>query len=131
MTAPLLLARAAAAPRAERGLDVRPRSGVPSAFDVHVARELAYFEGHFEHEPILAGVVQIEVLVSPQAASIWPDLGRIRRIAKLRFRSPIRPGDDLLLTLARPEPTRVDFEMRRGTEVCSSGTLLFELPLGG
>jgi 3-hydroxymyristoyl/3-hydroxydecanoyl-(acyl carrier protein) dehydratase len=113
----------ASAPRLD--FHPRPRPGQSGAFDVHVPRDLAYFEGHFEREPILAGVVQLEVLVCRQVAEIWPDLTPIRRIGKLRFRTSIRPGDDLVLTLARPEPARVDFEVHRGLELCSWGTLHF------
>lgn len=106
-----------------RHFDPRPRAGEPGAFDVHTPERLAYFEGHFEGHAILAGVVQLEILVARQIAALWPRLTRVERITRLRFRRPICPGDDLVLRLSRPEPQRVDFEVRRGPHPCSSGTL--------
>jgi acyl-coenzyme A synthetase/AMP-(fatty) acid ligase len=109
-----------------RHFDLRPRSDVPGRFDVHVPADLAYFEGHFPGDPILAGVVQLQVLVARQVAVMWPELSPVRRIARLRFRRPVRGGDDLVLDLERPEPSRVDFEIARGGEGCSSGTLIYD-----
>jgi acyl-coenzyme A synthetase/AMP-(fatty) acid ligase len=123
-----LLQGAARAPRTDvpRAFDAKPIAGRPGAFDVHVPVDLAYFEGHFEGHPILPGVVQLEILVARQVTAAWPELMRVRQITRLRFRAPISPGDDLVLSLERPEPHRVDFEVRRGATACSSGTLHFE-----
>ena len=111
--------------RPARSFEPRARPGQPGAFDVHVPAELAYFDGHFDGHAILAGIVQLEVLIARQVSAIWPELTRIRRVTRLRFRLPIRPGDDIVLELVRPKPARVDFAIRRGTEACSSGTLHF------
>ena len=105
----------------------RPRSGSPGTFDVHVPADLAYFQGHFPGEPILAGVVQIE-LVLEHVALTWPELARLATVRRLRFRRPIRPGDDLELAVERSAPERVDFEITRQGARCSSGTLEFRLP---
>jgi uncharacterized membrane protein len=110
-----------------RRFELRPRDGNPGGFDVHVPANLAYFEGHFDGHAILPGVVQVEVLVARQIAITWPELARIRRVTKLRFKRPIRPGDDLVLQITRPDRERVDFDVRCGTERCSSGTLHFEV----
>jgi len=110
-----------------RRFEPRPRDGTPGSFDVHVPANLAYFEGHFNGHAILPGVVQVEVLVARQIAITWPELGRIRRVTRLRFKRPIRPGDDLVLQITRPDRERVDFDVRCGTERCSSGTLHFEV----
>ena len=106
---------------------MRPRPEQPGTFDVHVPPELAHFDGHFDGDAILAGVVQVEVLVSRQIEAMWTELVCVRKITRLRFRRPIRPGDDLVLQLERPEPARVDFEIRCGLTACSSGTLHFEV----
>jgi 3-hydroxymyristoyl/3-hydroxydecanoyl-(acyl carrier protein) dehydratase len=108
-----------------RRFEPRPRPGQPGAFDVHVPRELTYFEGHFDGHAILAGIVQLEILIARQVSAIWPELTRIRRVTRLRFRVPIHPGDDIVLELERPKPARVDFAIRRGATACSSGTLHF------
>ena len=114
-----------------RHFDPRPRSEEPGLFDVAVPRDLAYFEGHFPGDGVLAGVVQLQVLVVRQAAVMWPELERPRRLSRLRFRRPIRPGDDLVLRLTRPEPARVDFDLRRAEVPCSAGTLLYDYTLPG
>jgi uncharacterized membrane protein len=110
-----------------RGFEPRPVEGRPGAFDVHVPANLAYFQGHFDGYPILPGVVQVEVLVARQVATTWPELARVRGVTRLRFKRPIRPGDDLVLQITRPERARVDFDVRCRAEPCSSGTLHFEL----
>jgi uncharacterized membrane protein len=110
-----------------RGFELRPRADPPGSYDVHVPANLAYFQGHFHGDAILPGVVQVEVLVARQVATTWPELARICRVTRLRFKRPIRPGDDLVLQIHRPERERVDFDVRCGAEPCSSGTLHFEV----
>jgi acyl dehydratase len=110
-----------------RGFEPRPVEGRPGAFDVHVPANLAYFQGHFDGHAVLPGVVQVEVLVARQVATTWPELARIRGVTRLRFKRPIRPGDDLVLQITRPEHSRVDFDVRCCAEPCSSGTLHFEV----
>jgi acyl-coenzyme A synthetase/AMP-(fatty) acid ligase/3-hydroxymyristoyl/3-hydroxydecanoyl-(acyl carrier protein) dehydratase len=114
-----------------RHFDPRPRADRPLRFDVHVPADLAYFEGHFDGDPILAGVVQLELLVARQVAITWPELARPRGIVRLKFRRPIRGGDDLVLDLERAETERVDFDITRGGEACSSGTLIYDPPRAG
>ncbi len=108
--------------------DPCPRPEAPGVFDVHVPPELEYFRGHFPNEPILAGIVQLDVLVLRQALELWPDLTTVARIARLRFRKPIRPGDDLVLALSRPATPRVDFEITCRGASCAAGTLHFREP---
>jgi uncharacterized membrane protein len=110
-----------------RGFEPRPIAGRPGTFDVHVPANLAYFQGHFQGHPILPGVVQVEVLVAKQVAAMWPELARVRGVTRLRFKRPIRPGDDLVLQITRPQHARVDFDVRCHAEPCSSGTLHFEV----
>jgi 3-hydroxymyristoyl/3-hydroxydecanoyl-(acyl carrier protein) dehydratase len=111
-----------------RAFNARPRHDAPGTFDVHVPFDLDYFRGHFPGQAILAGIVQVDVLVLRQVAETWPTLTRLARITRLRFRRPIRPGDDLVLTLVRAAPTRVEFQISCREASCAAGTLHFRDP---
>jgi hypothetical protein len=112
-------------PPATARLEPRARPGAPGVFDVHVPADLSYFRGHFPGDPLLPGVVQLDVLVLAQARASWPGLEHLARVTRLRFRRPIRPGDDVELSLSHPAPSRVVFEISCGGEPCSSGVLHF------
>ncbi len=110
---------------APRTFDPRPRPGASGLFDVHVPEDFYYFQGHFPGEPILPGIVQLEVLVLGQVEASWPELTRVARMTRLRFKKPIRPGDDLELALERKAPNRVEFEITCKGATCSAGILHF------
>jgi 3-hydroxymyristoyl/3-hydroxydecanoyl-(acyl carrier protein) dehydratase len=114
--------RAASSPR---GFSARPREDAPGVFDVHVPSDLEFFRGHFPGQPILAGIVQLDALVLRQVAETWPGLTRLARITRLRFRRPIRPGEDIVLSLVRTAPARVDFTIACRDAPCAAGTLHF------
>jgi acyl-coenzyme A synthetase/AMP-(fatty) acid ligase len=95
------------------------------ATTVPVPRDWKYFEGHFTHFPILAGVVQMNDIVLPQVRACWPRLGALRRITNLKFRAPIAPGDVLALQVKRRAANKIAFELRRGEKLVSSGALEF------
>jgi 3-hydroxymyristoyl/3-hydroxydecanoyl-(acyl carrier protein) dehydratase len=93
---------------------------------LEVPAELLYFRGHFPGFPVLPGVTQLDGIVLVQIARLWPELGHPRRLERIKFRRPIRPGDSLTLVLRRDSATgRVGFTIRRGDETCASGTLFF------
>jgi 3-hydroxymyristoyl/3-hydroxydecanoyl-(acyl carrier protein) dehydratase len=116
---------------APRAFELRARPGAPGVFDVHVPEGLFYFGGHFPDEPILAGIVQLEILVRRQVVATWPELTGVARITRLRFRKPIRPGDDLELSIVRAGPARVEFEIACEGSSCSAGVLHFREPQAG
>ncbi len=92
-----------------------------------VPAELHWFRGHFEGFPILAGVVQLRVLVLAECRLRWPDLGPLRRLARIKFRSPISASQQIVLTLRRERSSAsVQYEITRGGNSCSSGMLEFE-----
>jgi uncharacterized membrane protein/3-hydroxymyristoyl/3-hydroxydecanoyl-(acyl carrier protein) dehydratase len=88
-----------------------------------VPENLIYFQGHFESFPVLPAVSILELLVASGVGNAWPDLHRIQRLSRLKFRRAVLPGDVLDLHLSRVAPATVQFTIRRGEDVCSSGQL--------
>ncbi|WAS98104.1 AMP-binding protein [Nannocystis punicea] len=93
--------------------------------EVGVPADLAYFRGHFEGMPVLPGVAQLTALVVPQVAALRPELGPLRRAARLKFTRPIAPGDALVLRL-EVRGTNVRFSLARAGEVVTAGALEYE-----
>lgn len=108
-------------------LPARPLGGDGFAqrFEVQVDASLPWFRGHFDDFPLLAGVVQLELIVAAQIRRSWPGLGAVRRLTRIKFRRPILPDQTLVLELVR-SGAAVKFELRRGEDICSSGTLEFD-----
>lgn len=95
-------------------------------FRIQVPPELTYFDGHFEGQPILAAVVQLDVIILPRIEKLWPDLGAVARATKMKFRSPIRAGQEVTVRLKRRTGNkRVEVAMIRDDVECGSGTLFF------
>jgi 3-hydroxymyristoyl/3-hydroxydecanoyl-(acyl carrier protein) dehydratase len=96
------------------------------SFRIRVPEELLYFDGHFEGQPILAAVVQLDVIILPRIEKTWPDLGAVERATKMKFRSPIRANEEITVRLKRKTGKKtVEVAMVRGDLECASGTLSF------
>ncbi|MDC0719203.1 AMP-binding protein [Nannocystis bainbridge] len=106
---------------------VRRDDGEASVHEVEVGVpvDLAFFRGHFEGRPVLPGVAQLTALVVPQVAALRPELGRLRRAARLKFTRPIAPGDALVLRL-EVRGTQVRFSLARAGEVVTAGALEYD-----
>ena len=121
LDAPPAIAFGLGAERAEREGDAEVRT-----IEVSVPPDLPWFCGHFDGHPVLPGVVQLEALVLPQARRAWPDLGGLRRVLRLKFKSVIAPGARLTVRLRRsPGEGCVAFEIDGAASGCASGTLVF------
>jgi beta-hydroxyacyl-ACP dehydratase FabZ len=62
-----------------------------------------YFPGHFPHRPVMPGVLQIETMAQVAALAVVDLNGprmdtAIAGIDKARFRKPVIPGDQLMIT---------------------------------
>ena len=89
---------------------------------------LAFFRGHFDGFPILAGVVQLNEIVMREARACWPEHRHLRRVTALKFRRPIGPGDGWSWSwcaAARPRDPGAFAARARGGAVASSGTFEF------
>lgn len=93
-------------------------------FDVAVPSASRYFDGHFDGDPVLAGVVLLEAIALRGCAWAFPELGRPTRIARVKFRRRVIPGDRLVLALRR-HGSEVDFEIARDDGPCAAGEISF------
>ncbi len=107
-------------------LEFRPieRTATLGSFAVRVPAELFAFQGHFPGDPVLPGIAQLLTLVLDRVHVLWPELGQPRRVTRLKFRQKIVPDDELEVRLER-SASAVRFELRRGPELCTQGTLDF------
>lgn len=115
-----------AEPVASAGVVLEPRGPLAPHerwFELVLDPELGWFDGHFPTHPVLPGVAQLDAIVLPGCAAAWPELGAPRKIHRIKFRKTIVPGDHLELHIVRTAPQRVSFEIHRGGELCSSGTI--------
>jgi 3-hydroxymyristoyl/3-hydroxydecanoyl-(acyl carrier protein) dehydratase len=97
---------------------------------LQVPRDLLHFIGHFPGDPILPAIAQLELIVLDEIALCWPELGSPCELQRLKWKAPIRPGDELQLELVRNgAKPRVDFAIVRGSDACGQGVILFEAAL--
>jgi len=99
-------------------------AGEHGCFAVRVPADLLYLRGHFPNYPLLPGVAQLLALVLDRAHALWPEFDQPRRVARLKFRHGIFPGDELEVRLDR-HADEVRFALHRGEQVCTSGALIF------
>lgn len=101
------------------------RAGDEVTLSVRVPSDLRYLEGHFPGDPIVPGVAQIVALAEEPARRVWPRLGAVTGLRRVKFTQAIRPADTLTLQLKR-SGEKVSFRVYKadGSE-CSRGTLVF------
>jgi len=104
-----------------------PREAFDAAFqrdtiemDVVASADSPRFCGHFPNEAVFPGVAQLADWVLPAVRNQWGP-GELERISRLKFAQRIVPGDQLRLRLERTAPDKIQFELWRAGERCSSG----------
>jgi 3-hydroxymyristoyl/3-hydroxydecanoyl-(acyl carrier protein) dehydratase len=98
---------------------------------VRVPERYGYFTGHFPGYPLLPGAAQLSELVVPFVRAVRPELGRLTRMARLKFQERIVPNDLVEVSLSFGSAAEaaaeqsVEFALRRGGSVCANGRLWF------
>lgn len=83
-----------------------------------------YFKGHFLSFPILAGVVQLEI-VKYFTFVLLGDMRRVKAVKKLKFTSVVTPGAVVTLSVTRKSDNEISFSFMKGDETCSTGLICF------
>jgi 3-hydroxymyristoyl/3-hydroxydecanoyl-(acyl carrier protein) dehydratase len=109
--------------------------GANDAYTVRVPAGSGCFDGHFDGAPILPGIAHLALVLDACAARLGTPC-ELTGVGDVRWRRPIRPGDELAVTItlrladARsgqagvPEGTAVRFSIQCGAEVASSGSVM-------
>lgn len=96
------------------------------AFFVGVPPSVPYFSGHFDGDPVLPAVAQLDALVLPLVRSCWPALPGLRRATRLKFHRAVAPGRELTLRVERAgSALTVTFSLEEAHERAASGVLHF------
>lgn len=93
--------------------------------EVRVAASDRAFDGHFPEDPVLPGVVLLDLVASAVRETLGPDCW-LSGVPWLRWRAVVRPGDALRILLHDPGNggrDEVAFEVRRADELVSHGRL--------
>ena len=87
--------------------------------------ESGFFRGHFDGEPILPGVVQLQYLALAETRRRFPQLKVLSRVTRVKFKRLIGPGETLMLSLTQKGPLTVEFEIEAHGRSSASGILHF------
>lgn len=106
--------------------DVIPSRRVgPGRYVAEIPRNLVFLRGHFDSFTILPGAVLVERLVWPIVKAELPEVRALRGIRRLRFRRPVLPDQQLVVSLDGGSG-RLTFEVSCAELVVASGQLLVD-----
>lgn len=77
--------------------------------------------GHFPGNPIVPGVVILDEIF--YALTAWKNNCQIEQISTVKFLTPIKPGQQFVITLAETNPKRIEFKCSRAETVFATGKL--------
>jgi 3-hydroxyacyl-[acyl-carrier-protein] dehydratase len=87
-----------------------------------------YFAGHFPGNPVVPGVLLMMAVVQAAELARGGLPVKLLRARRFHFRSPVRPGDSLMIDLATEEQLDGEWTVRASgsvrDEVCVKGTLV-------
>ncbi len=110
----------------DRGIEVlSARQDSDDHFELEflVHESCAYFEGHFDGFPILAGIAQMK-FVEQQISAIWEELKHPIRFDRLKFRAPIYPNTNGTTTIVR-QGGIVAFKIESKGQINTSGDMVY------
>jgi 3-hydroxyacyl-[acyl-carrier-protein] dehydratase len=98
--------------------------GTEASLTVKVPASSRCFDGHFDGAPILPGIAHL-ALVLDACATRFGVPCELTGVGDVRWRRPIRPGEELAITITGElsDPS-IRFSIRCGTEIASSGTVM-------
>lgn len=95
----------------------------PVTVPLRLEEDAPWFAGHFPGAPILPGIAHL-ALVERALGALLGEPARIAAVLSLRLRVPLGPRDALALRLMPAEGSAVRFEIARGAERASQGTIV-------
>jgi 3-hydroxyacyl-[acyl-carrier-protein] dehydratase len=95
--------------------------------EVEVNADSPWFSGHFQGNPILPGVAQLE-MVFDTIQEFGHKACRVSEIKKVRFKQMIRPNDTMriITRLRERSPTSYSFRVMVKGQLACSGLLVTE-----
>ena len=99
-------------------------SGTDVPFSVRILAGSGCFDGHFDGAPILPGVAHLALVLDACARRFGAPC-ELTGIGEVRWRRPIRPGDELAIAITGElSDAAVRFSIRCDTEIMSSGSVM-------
>lgn len=92
-----------------------------------VPASLLYLQGHFPGFALLPGVVQLDWAIAFARRHLGLT-GAPAETLQVKFRKPVRPETEMVLTLSLAGGGRLAFEWRDPRGICSSGQIGFPVP---
>ena len=93
---------------------------------LHVPADLYYFQGHFSHAPILAGVIQVHWAMHYIEKHFNLSVENHLTIDALKFQVIIAPGYNVDLTIKKITNTKVSFNYSSAHGAHTSGRATYQ-----
>ncbi len=97
---------------------------------LYIPDNISYFEGHFQGQPVLPGVVQTHWAIH-YGREYFGIGGEFQRLESIKFQRVITPGLHITLSLNyQPEKMKLTFSYSHQETILSSGRIQFGFPRG-
>jgi 3-hydroxymyristoyl/3-hydroxydecanoyl-(acyl carrier protein) dehydratase len=90
--------------------------------DLAIAADHPAFAGHFPGQPIVPGVVLLDLALHAIGEAIGADLSA-RGISAVKFLSPLRPGDPAVVSYEVNDSGALRFDIASGARKVATGSL--------